>query len=111
MEDLGSQRVTMTDVNIICSDGCVPSHKLFLASLSNHLRDLLRSSDEDSSVILMPGISADTMTMFLTSVYNGQFPLEKQGADLEAVRSVARLLGCDTVSVIQCPCLCCLAAQ
>ena len=94
MENLRSQWVIMTDVTIVCSDGSVPSHKLFLASLSNHLRDLLRSSDEDSIVILMPDISADTMTTFLISVYKGQ-SLEEQGRDLEAMRGVARLLYCD----------------
>ena len=93
MEDLRRERATMTDVNIICSDGSVPSHKLFLASLSNHLRDHLRSTDEDSCVIMMPDISVDIMTAFLKSVYDGRLP--QDGVTLDAVRDVFRLLGCD----------------
>ena len=93
VEDLRRQRIMMTDVNIICSDGSVPSHKLFLASLSNHLRDLLRDSDEEQSVILLPGISSHIMTTFLSSVFNGSLPQKEK--DVEDVRDVARLLGCD----------------
>ena len=95
MKDLSSQRSTMADVSIICSDGSLPSHKLFLASLSNHLRHLLSDSDEEQSVILLPGISAHIMTTFLSSVLNGSLPPEEK--DIEDVRDVARLLGCDNI--------------
>ena len=70
-----------SDVEICCSDGVVPAHRLTLSYISNMLYSAFKFNDaeEDKTVIVLPDFNTSQMSQFLDGVYKCRnFPCDSE---------------------------------
>lgn len=72
--DLGQ----FTDVTIYCSDGSLRAHRLVLGGASKFLRQiLLDMSDDEETVLVMPGVPKTLLMALLDFLYTGKMLLSR----------------------------------
>jgi len=61
-----------TDLVFHCDGGTVSSHKIVMAGLSQHLKNLFLLSDQEEVDVYLPHVKLSQMEEFLINVYGGQ---------------------------------------
>jgi hypothetical protein len=80
------------DVEIICSDGSVFSHKMVLSKNSKFIAKCFSSSFQSVDVILCPDLSIDQMSNALDLLYTGQTKVSDRKS-ISEIKKIFKFLG------------------
>ena len=90
IQDLNTDE-TLSDLEIVCDDGSVRSHRLLLSCCSSLVHHCLQSSHLDCDTLLLPGVSVADVSTFLSCLFTVR--LSPSPGQVDSVIRVLLVLG------------------